>query len=742
MGPVTFPSENRWFPRVGLNSIFLLTVAFVGSFLLLASSAPADAATTFDDIVTPDVIFGSGNANGGWTVDREGSVELGLRAKQRFPVPANVFNSNGDGTYTFPAGAGAGPSDPVWNFEWSVNSDYDGGSGDKLTNFTYLLEIDYDSGPGTNFLAWDHISSPTQPIPWATPVDPTFYDHAIGTNATANGGGTAASDPASYAALLGANNVAQNSWRHSFFNQAPFDGFDPNDTGAYNIRLTALNGATVVAQVSIQVQVESDITPDVIFGSGNAQGGWTIDREGSVELGLRTKQRFPVPANVFNSNGDGTYTFPAGAGAGPSDPVWNFEWSVNSDYDGGSGDKLTNFTYLLEIDYDSGPGTNFLAWDHISSPTQPIPWATPVDPTFYDHAIGTNATANGGGTVASDPASYAALLGANNVAQNSWRHSFFNQPPFDGFDPTKAGLYDIRLTAFTGAAVAAKVAIQVQVTCATDTECDDGIACNGAETCDVGTGTCVAGTVADCSSLSDQCNVGTCVEPSGACVASPLADGSACDTGDTCSVPDSCQTGACMAGGGGDSEADGICDLDDNCPSDVNPGQSDVDGDGIGDVCDPVDGPFSMVLSLVKLNAAKAGAATPRGKVSLRLLVQDDPSGNLLPNDLTVNGDVRFEVSAGSFAATVSMGACIQKNARLIACLNGNTKAKFKLLPQGGNIFPNTYKVTVRLKKHTDTNAPTGPVTVSLRQPTTSIDRSDDISACTAKPGRLRCREQ
>jgi hypothetical protein len=41
---------------------------------------------------------------------------------------------------------------------------------------------------------------------------------------------------------------------------------------------------------------------------------------------------------------------------------------------------------------------------------------------------------------------------------------------------------------------------------------------------------------------------------------------------------------------GVDTDGDMICDDVDNCPADANPDQSDVDGDAIGDVCDPVDG--------------------------------------------------------------------------------------------------------------------------------------------------------
>lgn len=44
------------------------------------------------------------------------------------------------------------------------------------------------------------------------------------------------------------------------------------------------------------------------------------------------------------------------------------------------------------------------------------------------------------------------------------------------------------------------------------------------------------------------------------------------------------------AGKGGDTDGDGICDDDDNCPFDANQYQEDTDNDGIGNVCDDTPG--------------------------------------------------------------------------------------------------------------------------------------------------------
>jgi len=222
----------------------------------------------------------------------------------------------------------------------------------------------------------------------------------------------------------------------------------------------SLAAFTLASSAQAVTQFDQDVTSNNIFGNGNTNGSFTTDRASGVELGLRAKLRFDAgnqPQNIFNSNGDGTYTFNAGVAPGgfsfapnsPTTPVWNFEWSINSNFDGTSGVNLDGLTYELGIDFDPGPGTNFLAFDPINQPNA-------------DHSIGDNTTAQSAGVEATSPANYIALIAANNLAQNSWNMEFFNNTPFDTFDPTVNGTYDFFITT-TGVKTPIRVDMQIIV---------------------------------------------------------------------------------------------------------------------------------------------------------------------------------------------------------------------------------------------------------------------------------------
>ncbi len=78
-----------------------------------------------------------------------------------------------------------------------------------------------------------------------------------------------------------------------------------------------------------------------------------------------------------------------------------------------------------------------------------------------------------------------------------------------------------------------------------DMQCDDGQACNGAESCDVLLG-CMSELPVDCEELDDECSFGTCSDDEGGCVSQPLLDGTSCEDGNACTLDDECMEGTCI----------------------------------------------------------------------------------------------------------------------------------------------------------------------------------------------------
>ena len=80
----------------------------------------------------------------------------------------------------------------------------------------------------------------------------------------------------------------------------------------------------------------------------------------------------------------------------------------------------------------------------------------------------------------------------------------------------------------------------------TDSLCDDGLFCNGAETCTAGA--CASGAPPVCTDLDGACVIGACDETSDSCSAAARPDGTACTDTDLCTTGDTCQSGICTGG--------------------------------------------------------------------------------------------------------------------------------------------------------------------------------------------------
>ena len=198
----------------------------------LALGASVQAAPAFNANVTPGVIFGNGNDNGGFTVGSSGGVELGLRGKLRHDSagnPANIFNSNGNGTYNFVAQQAFGQSagTGVWSVEYAINTNTSGTNGFFLNSLTYAFGIDIDPSQGTSFTVLDIINV-------------SFFDHAMGTNTTVQcnsansnpacgGNGNKSTNVTDYQADIGIFNVAQNSQKGNLL----ISGYSPTANATY-----------------------------------------------------------------------------------------------------------------------------------------------------------------------------------------------------------------------------------------------------------------------------------------------------------------------------------------------------------------------------------------------------------------------------------------------------------------------------------------------------------------------------
>ncbi len=189
----------------------MLTLAAIAGTLACASSGTW-AVTSYGDIATPGVYFGTNNSNGNWTISTDSGVELALRGKNRQTL-ATIDGSSG--TYLAETGlcvTCSGVPKAMWSYEFSVNAG-------SVTGLTYRLGIDHD---------------PSAAISYAF-VNPQTYwaDNAVA--------------PGAFIGFQNSENVR--------FGDTPGGIFNVDTPGLYSFRLEAWNGATLVNSTTMSVQV-------------------------------------------------------------------------------------------------------------------------------------------------------------------------------------------------------------------------------------------------------------------------------------------------------------------------------------------------------------------------------------------------------------------------------------------------------------------------------------------------------
>jgi hypothetical protein len=257
--------------------------------------------------------------------------------------------------------------------------------------------------------------------------------------------------------------------------------------------------------------------------------------------------------------------------------------------------------------------------------------------------------------------------------------------------------------------------------------CNDGDACSALDVC-VG-GVCL-GTERTVCNASDQCHVaGVCDALSGACSDPPKPDGSACEDGAVCTVADSCQAGVCVSGGPGpDTDGDGVCNALDVCPAEADPGQSDLDADGLGDACDPVDAPLDLLSAVLRRHGTR-GTITLRGTFLVRTPAEAFTAAEGVAVRVRNGGAVDERRAWTADECRASAGGRVM-------CVAGKmTRARF--LPAAGGV--ERFRITLARAAIGPTfDASVGVVLTHGEH----IDRAGSLaaSACRQRSAQLRCR--
>jgi hypothetical protein len=183
-----------------------------------------------------------------------------------------------------------------------------------------------------------------------------------------------------------------------------------------------------------------------------------------------------------------------------------------------------------------------------------------------------------------------------------------------------------------------------------------------------------------------------------------------CENGDTCSVPDTCQAGACVAGGGGDTDDDGTCDLD-----------------------DPVDAPLTLTSLRAKQDES---TVVDNGRINVKGLLPTNPPGDVLDlQSLTVR------ITDGLALDRTVTAPCVAGSGNRFKCTGTTTVPRFKVSLKASAQTPALYRFTLKWSRLALSGPFLEPLTVRFSDDDGPTDRVGTIVECIKTNAKITCRE-